>query len=564
MIAVIASWIIIGCAALIVGCGLILVTTRYHIETFRHLDIYMTCGLMAITVYAQLFSIIYKVSTLACVCLFLVGIFFAIVICISLKKGKKLVEKREYTSIDKIKWLAVGWFIVAMTVYTVVSPQHCDTPLYHAQAIRWCEEYGIVPGLGNLHNRFGYNSAFMPLQALFSFKWLLGQSLHSLNGFICCFFGAYAIASNHLLRDKEHRLSDLLKMLSLVYIFINRGDISSPASDTLAMLLVIYIFTKWSEFLEKRVESVQPWIFLSLLGVWAVSVKLSTGMIVLLAVYPATLLIKKKQWKTIVLSIVSGIIIIFPWLTRNVIISGYLLYPYAQIDLFQVDWKIPASVLTFDSREIMIYGRGYRDVAMYSLPFWKWSTNWFAQLRGYEQFIMLVAGISLVILVLQIIRNICQREQFCESMLIISCISGFSLWWFSAPLIRYGIGHVLVVIGVAVYFTFRNTKWGIINLIIYFTMIPILCILLGETENIIGKPMIYQEDYQWHPDEEIAWNGIKVWVPTEGVIGYSAFPSAGYKDMLDKIELRGNNIQDGFRIKKEYKDMQLKNDGTAW
>ena len=28
---------------------------------------------------------------------------------------------------------------------------HFDSGLYHAQAIRWIEEYGVVPGLANLH-----------------------------------------------------------------------------------------------------------------------------------------------------------------------------------------------------------------------------------------------------------------------------------------------------------------------------------------------------------------------------------------------------------------------------
>ena len=32
---------------------------------------------------------------------------------------------------------------------------HVDTGLYHAQSIRWAEEYGAVPGLALLHNRCG-------------------------------------------------------------------------------------------------------------------------------------------------------------------------------------------------------------------------------------------------------------------------------------------------------------------------------------------------------------------------------------------------------------------------
>ena len=33
-----------------------------------------------------------------------------------------------------------------------------DTESYHIQSIKWIKEYGSVPGLVNLHERFGFNS----------------------------------------------------------------------------------------------------------------------------------------------------------------------------------------------------------------------------------------------------------------------------------------------------------------------------------------------------------------------------------------------------------------------
>ena len=61
---------------------------------------------------------------------------------------------------------------------------HYDTGLYHAQSIRWIEEYGVVPGLGNLHTRLAYNSASFCLSALYSFAFLGGQSYHCVAGFL--------------------------------------------------------------------------------------------------------------------------------------------------------------------------------------------------------------------------------------------------------------------------------------------------------------------------------------------------------------------------------------------
>lgn len=42
--------------------------------------------------------------------------------------------------------------------------------LYHAQAVRWYEEYGVVKGLGNLQWHFAYNSSYFAFAALFSLE----------------------------------------------------------------------------------------------------------------------------------------------------------------------------------------------------------------------------------------------------------------------------------------------------------------------------------------------------------------------------------------------------------
>lgn len=123
-------------------------------------------------------------------------------------------EKRNYLKqcMRKMElWkLCVCIIVIAyIGLWALKSPTFVDTYLYHAQAIRWIEEYGVVSGLGNLHNRFAYNSAFMPLQAFFTFSWIYNPSLYSLNGFLCAFFLIYAVITNRIFIKKEVGLSDL-------------------------------------------------------------------------------------------------------------------------------------------------------------------------------------------------------------------------------------------------------------------------------------------------------------------------------------------------------------------
>ena len=163
-------------------------------------------------------------------------------------------------------------------VWTTREPWHYDTGLYHAQAIRWIEEYGVVPGLGNLQMRFAYNSAFMSLQALFSLGWLVGQSLHSLNGFFCFAALTWALTTIRVRSTEERKAwqtSDWLKTAMVIYIVIARNSISSCGTDILSMLLLLYVGAKWCEAAEREEKSLNPWCFCCLLSVYALTVKLS-------------------------------------------------------------------------------------------------------------------------------------------------------------------------------------------------------------------------------------------------------------------------------------------------
>jgi hypothetical protein len=58
-------------------------------------------------------------------------------------------------------------YIASLSSYSKWLEWAYDTDLYHAQTIRWYNEYGTPPGLGNLHTRLAFNSSWLSLAALF-------------------------------------------------------------------------------------------------------------------------------------------------------------------------------------------------------------------------------------------------------------------------------------------------------------------------------------------------------------------------------------------------------------
>ena len=565
MLEVLFSWVIISVASTLFGSMLIWVFYRNE-NALHTLDVYIIAGLLGINIYAEIFSLFYKVGAKACFILFVIGFICGGIIIYKLwkREGKRFRNIRNCFRGGYWQYLISFFCIVAVAIWTVAAPQHYDTPLYHIQAVRWIEEYGIVPGLGNLHNRFAYNSAFMPLQALFSLRWLIDNSLHTLNGFICCIFLVYAICSNSLLKREELQTSDFLKFAVIIYICSNREYISSLSSDILAMLLVLYIFVKWCEFFEKGIEGALPYSFLCLIAVWAITVKLSTVVCILLVLYPAVLLIKRREYKQIMLHLAAGLVICVPWLMRNVLISGYLIYPYAGIDFFSFDWKMLPSVLDYDRMEICVWGRGTKDVALYHQPISQWITIWYQSQNKYGQWLVVTGAISCLVLIGICILKLC-RKHIKEVWLYVVALAGCVMWLFSAPLLRYGIVYLLLPACFVLGQYYKRNKFFVLTISLLVT-IPLVCALYAEIVNIKVTSIIAQERYPYYETYTEKLDEADIYLPTNSNcwVGDDVFPSTPYPHVLDRIELRGESLKSGFRIKESCRGMRLRQDGYEW
>lgn len=562
MIEILLSWIVILISSFLFGYIVIKAVSGGK-EALLSFDMFIMCGLMMLNVYAEFFSIFYKVGIMACfvLALFSAGVLIYILYTKSTNELLKLFRmlwNRSY-----IVYILVFFITLAALLWTSLTPQHYDTALYHAQAVRWIEEYGVVPGLGNLHNRFAYNSAFMPLQALFSLKWLFGQSLHTLNGFICYILLLYSVITNNLIKGEKLRLSDFLKFSVIIYICVNRNYISSLSSDILAMLGIIYILIKWSEFNEKQAKGETPYCFLCVMCVWMATVKLSTATGVLLVVYPLILLIQKRKWKKIAAYLCFGFLIALPWLIRNVIISGYLIYPYSKADFFNFDWKMLPSILDYDKMEIVVWGRSVKQVELYYQPVYTWIAEWYKAQSLLDQGLIILGGISIPI-VLGICFKKIHEKNYADLILCFVSLVGLITWFFSAPLLRYGEIYLLLIIAIVaerIYVRYQTVTKAAYLLI----MIPGFIIYMNQISYLSEASMVEQEDYGYYSTYEADLNGVTIWLPNEGdQVGYSVFPSTPYEQLLNIIELRGDELKDGFRVKEEYQEMVMKSDGYVW
>lgn len=558
MLIVLLNWVCILIMALVLGKGFYECFFSKTNQKSTGLDLYIVLGLMILTVYAQIYSLFAGVGKSA---FLIIGFVTVIISFILLRKRKKKFNINIFAKLPTWK-ICVGIVaVVCIALWAMKSPTFVDTYLYHAQAIRWIEEYGVVPGLGNLHFRFAYNSAFLPLQALFSFAWGYESSMHFLNGFLGYFFVIYAVSTNHLFSKEKIVLSDFLKVMVVLYIFLNRNNISSPGTDIPAMLLVLYIFMKWSELTEAEETDIQAYSLLCILSVFAVTVELSTASCVLLTVFPAYMLMKEKKYRFIFADVAAGIVVALPWLIRNVIISGYLVYPYGGINLFNFDWKMPMKWLETDRKEVIVWGRGLKDVSLYDTPFSEWIMPWFNGQMFRDKIIIaggfLATAAIILYLMIQLMKTFKTKSgftknntEFAKTLLQLVAVISVFVFLLSAPLMRYGVVYFLIPIAICGYFASQMIGEKVFRR--YGTIGAILIIALLSVRRDEAFSLTEPQDYWKMENGAIDWQGIKLYMPSQEELNdYIDFPAIVNTYVLDEIEPRGNELDDGFRFSKD-------------
>lgn len=559
MVQILLSWCWIGLSAFLCGFTFLHLIEKISGYKCKSFDTIIISGLCVLTVYAQTFSLFSKVGVLASAALLILDI---ILFCLQKKAITAQISKWFQTIKPDYRLITLLLFTALLLIISATFVQHYDSYLYHAQSIRWIEEYGIVPGLGNLHNRLAYNSSLFSLQALFSLHFLFGQSLHSINGFFCVIFVFYAVSSVKIFKEKKFFISDFFRVLILAYLFDaqNRYLISSPGSDIAALGLTLYILTKWISQWEEKEKEPAPYAILCILGVYAISVKLSVAMVILLTLFPAVCLIKQKKWKEIALYLVLGLIIIAPFLVRNVIISGYLLYPYPELDLFQFDWKMPEYTLLFDRNEIKAWGMGLNDVYKFDTPVYEWVPVWIEHFGILQKILFVLNAILLLPALIYAILYSRSKKDWNFFILTITIISCLTLWFIGSPLPRYG--SILLTLLPTLIFGMIITRIPNSKILIVSagTVITIFTLYFAINTVYYVSTQEFNElkspDYMHLDANETSLDTIILYYPVSGdQMGYHHFPSTPYIERLPLIELRGSDLKDGFKMKDEYKEL---------
>lgn len=459
-----------------------------------------------------------------------------------------------------------------------------DSLFYHQQNIRWNEEYAVVPGLGNLEHRFAFNSNYFLLSAIFSFRFLFGEAIYSLHVliliYVLCWILKEIIVSGYEIKRV------LLLVIFTGYIFIFGYSLASTSTDAIPNIISFYLIAKLLLYPESAKKDLLLYICVPIA---LITFKVSILPLCLLSLYTAYWFLREKQHKAIAFSFTVSALIVLLWLTRNVIISGYLIFPFSEIDLFTVDWKIPKAIAI--EEKDFIYSCGIRlfdDIVnqLKSIDFSiqgiiNWLTNfWFVGFALLSPFVVLYSYIK---------KKYLDKTVYLVYIILISI---FAVWYIGGPDPRF-IGGTLfafsffvlfliisgkkekqlkiVAIPVMAIFVVIMALWPITRTQRFFEMFslsvpkgnmrPVSDVYIRPYpyKELLRSAGLYKDDFYRYPMN----NDVSIYIsetPTGLNLRYGCFDSpfpctvsssgVGIKYLdVTQIEPRGNSLQDGFRVK---------------
>ncbi len=549
MLSCLLIWMYMLFTCYVTGFACIRVISGKEVFQFRKRTSYLYAGIGVVTVYAQLFSIFWKVGFIANITLI-----FICILCMLVFRKEIQNDLRSYRlTVTPAKAVVIVTLLLVFAYGTSTGIIHYDTSLYHAQSIRWIEEYGVVPGLGNLHSRLAYNSAAFCFSALYSMSFLGGQSYHCCAGFLAFLLAVVCMEAFRRNREKKPLLSDFARIISVYYLLIVFDEMVSPASDYFMVLLVFYIVIRWLELIERKESSYLPYALLSVLCVVVLTIKLSGALLILLVLKPAVMMIRGKRIKEIGKFLGTGILTVAPFLVRNVILSGWLIYPFTFIDLFSFDFKIPKGMADYDAREIQVWGRGFQDVKRYDEPLMEWLPEWSANLDSINQVFLILAVSGAVLLVILTVYGLLRRKRDMADFLHVAgtLTICFLFWLLSAPLIRYGCVFLWLPPMLVWGYAYLKVSPHLDRFKVYYIVLILFSVYkltafgIEAGKEATAQYLLKQKDYENYEMIAYELHGYTFYYPKEGDrTGYQDFPAAPVK--AEDI-FRGETIREGFK-----------------
>lgn len=266
-------------------------------------------------------------------------------------------------------YLAIVFFLILAQCASI--PFIIDNETYYIQTIKWLNEYGFVHGLANLHIFFGQTSGWHITQSVYNFSFLY-TNFNDLSGFCLLLGNVFAIQklnSYFTNTNINHLIIGLLPVANvLLFQFI-----SAPSPDVvvyiLSFIILLYFIENYNSI---SAESFKTIVVLVLFLFYC---KPTSFLMFLL---PLILLIVnyKKIAQHTFSSFALCLMILGLFITKNIILTGYPLFPTTSLAFTNYDFKVPKELADYYFNQQRLYRFFLTKEEFNSLSFYEKCLRW--------------------------------------------------------------------------------------------------------------------------------------------------------------------------------------------
>lgn len=266
----------------------------------------------------------------------------------------------------------VSFFVIIFISYFASLPVGWgDTYLYHLNAVKWSNLYSVVPGLVNMHSRLAFNSSFFLFASMIDNWFLTDRSSHVALSLLSI---VLSLQIFWIITKSNSRLAKIFGLFALPLLICSIAVRTMVASLSPDFAVIMLVFAIALSLLQQKSQS---WYVGGLLSILLLTIKFNglafSGVILLSLLFR---LEKQKIYKLIYF----GLFLVIPFLIRNVILSGWLLYPLPYFG-FNLPWAARIEDVRGMYNVIHAWaitpGEGW--TRSLGLSFWQWFPDWYTR-----------------------------------------------------------------------------------------------------------------------------------------------------------------------------------------
>ncbi len=567
MLTTLLAWVIISLLTGVLGlAGLRLYQRWFKLPTAAVVDysppLVAIFGLIILTIVLSYLSLVWPISTLVHSIIAVIALGYVVM-------DREFVYHylKHYYQRSRIlpKYYVAALLIISAIIagQASIGPEHADECGYHTQTILWLQQYGTVPGLGNIHDRFAFNSSWFLPNAFWQLNWHNMEIVTAINGvlllLVIYWFANSVIKLCRKTVTSQHVFFVICLILMPVADFLLPPSISSTNTEV-AVFLFFFVtiglmlqYRDLTDLASRRLLAV----VVTILAVVTLTIKLNAIPLLILPLYFIGEAMWQRRHRDAVVIIGAGLASLLPWIGHNIILSGYLIYPFPSqwLDWFPVDWKIPQAAVQHTSDVTKAWAR----LPLHSPPevlqggFRLWGKNWWQTMNtiSFIHYLFLPGLILWVPLALywhKIVLNFIKRY----AISVITVIASIGFWFITAPDIRFGLGYFVALIALLYVPIFQaimqsrlqRRSWEGLEVGL---MIGLVMICLTKTDALAIRRALLITLSNPAPTSD-RWTTQDLDGQTFAISENCCLPRICIPGIPPKVELRGNNLQDGFRI----------------